>query len=235
MHLRRIFFIANILAILILLLQGGSGHIGQASSLVIMQGTFITLWGDGTPDSGESRTAYFLATTQLDAIRLFMDSEVVTSAGGLTSINRQSVVVQGTWLEQGASMQVQSISLMEGENGGPDGVYGPQPWVSILCKFSDVPAEPKDLQYFQGMYSSEFPGLDHHWREQSFDLANLEGSGAFGWYVLPYPRSHYVPPSGYMNWAAAAQDCTAAADQTVNFSPYIGINLMFNDVLDCCA
>jgi hypothetical protein len=38
-----------------------------------------------------------------------------------------------------------------------------------------------------------------------------------------------------MNWEAAAQDCTGVANPTVNFSPYIGINLMFNDVLDCCA
>jgi hypothetical protein len=63
MHLRRIFFILDIVGILALLLQGGSGHIGQASSPVILQGTLITLWGDGT-QSGESRITHFLATSQ---------------------------------------------------------------------------------------------------------------------------------------------------------------------------
>ena len=114
-------------------------------------------------------------------------------------------------------------------------MFGPQPWVSILCKFSDYADEPKDLPYFQGMYSSAYPGLDHFWRELSFDLVNLEGSGSFGWYTLPYPREHYVPPSGNMDWGAAAEDCTAVADADVYFPDYVGINLMFNANLDCCA
>jgi len=37
-----------------------------------------------------------------------------------------------------------------------------QPYVSILCKFSDVAVEPKNLAFFQGMYASTFPGLDHY-------------------------------------------------------------------------
>jgi hypothetical protein len=150
-------------------------------------------------------------------------------------LNRQAVIAQGVWLVEGTSLQVQSMALVEQSSGKPEGIYGSQPWVSILCKFSDVPNEPENLNYFKGMYSAEYPGLDHYWQQQSYGLANLEGSGAFGWYILPYPRSHYIPPTGNMDWGAAAADCTAAADNYVDFSPYVGINLMFNDNLDCCA
>ena len=43
------------------------------------------------------------------------------------------------------------------------------------------------------MYGSTFPGLDHYWREQSFDLMNVVGSSATSqWFTLPSPRSTYV-------------------------------------------
>ena len=84
------------------------------------------------------------------------------------------------------------------------------------------------------MYSLDYPGLDHYWQQQSYDLVNLEGSGAFGWYVLPHPRNYYLP-GGNLDWWKAAEECTAAADAYVDFSAYVGINLMFNEDLDCCA
>ena len=60
---------------------------------------------------------------------------------------------------------------------------------------------------------------------------DLIGSGAFGWFTLPYNRDHYLP-GGSLDWEAAAEDCTAAADAVVDFTPYVGINLMFNADLD---
>ena len=42
------------------------------------------------------------------------------------------------------------------------------------------------------------PGLDHYWRELSFNNINLAGSVVRGWYTLPQPRSYYVhgtPPA----------------------------------------
>jgi hypothetical protein len=231
---RRLFFVLTILAIITLLMQGGYYHVGQASSPIYLEGTFITLWGDGSSGSSESKMAYFLATDQMDTIQLIADDDLLTAAGGPMTLNKQAVIVQGTWLNEGASLRVQLLTLAQGEIGSPEGIYGPQPWVSIMCKFRDVQAEPNDWNYFQGMYAADYPGLDHYWREQSFDLANLLGSGAFGWYTLPHDRAYYLP-GGDLDWWTAAAECTAAADPYVNFSPYIGINLMFNDNLDCCA
>jgi hypothetical protein len=107
-------------------------------------------------------------------------------------------------------------------------VTGPQPWVSILCKFSDVSGEPKPPSFFQAMYASTYPGLDHYWRALSYDNVNVSGSRAVTWVRLPHPVSHYESTSSAMLSEMAA-DCTAAADHLVYFPDFVGINLMFND------
>jgi hypothetical protein len=224
----------NILAVVGLITQGGTFPTGQASSPVSIQGTFFVLWGDGVEGSGEKQEAYFLVASQADPVRLVVSDDQLYAAGGVLGLNRRQVVVQGTWLEEGERLLVQSVALALGEQAGPEGIFGPQPWVSILCKFRDVPDEPNDLNYFQQMYSADYPGLDHFWRQNSYELANLEGSGAYGWFVLPHDRAYYLP-GGNLDWWTAAAECTAAADPYVDFSPYVGINLMFNDLLDCCA
>ena len=235
MIIRRLFFVLNFIAILTLLAQGGNYKLGRASSSITLEGTFITVWGDGSSDSTETHVRYFLATTKMDTIQLMIDDNLVTSLGGLITLNRRPVIVDGTWLEEGISLQVLSMTSANGEAGRTEGIYGPQPWVSILCKFSDFSAEPENLAYFLDMYSSNYPGLDHFWRELSFDQVNLEGSNAYGWYTLPHPRSYYVPEGGYMDWGAAAYDCTRVAENDIYYPNYVGINMMFNANLDCCA
>jgi hypothetical protein len=234
MRLRRLFNTVSILAVLTLLVQGGYFHEGQAASPVTLEGKINILWGDGDPESGFITTKYFLSTTQDKLIQLKMDEGLLIPHGEAISLNHKSVVVQGAWVETGRILNVQTLALANGEGRGVEGVYGPQPWVSILCKFADVQDEPKDMAYFMGMYSAQYPGLDHFWRQNSYELANLAGSSAFGWYVLPHQRSYYLP-NGNLDWWTAAEDCTAAANQEVDFSHYVGINLMFNAVLDCCA
>jgi M6 family metalloprotease-like protein len=100
-----------------------------------------------------------------------------------------------------------------------------------MCKFSDQNAEPKPLAYFQDMFGSEYPGLDHYWRELSYNEINIVGSTAAGWFTLPNPRSYYIQ-SGALDFGRAAEDCTAVADPYVNFPSFLGINLMFNAELD---
>jgi hypothetical protein len=197
----------------------------------ILEGIFTIVWGDGEPGSGKTQVDYYLTTDQNDAVRLVVSPDLLLNQGGALNLNYKKVLVQGSWESGEKVMQVHSISAQNGLDNGIQGVYGPQPWISILCKFADIAAEPKNLAYFQGMYSAVYPGLDHYWRELSYNLANVQGSGAAGWFTLPYPRSHYLP-GGSLDLSAAANDCTAVANPSVNFAPYIGINLMFNGDLD---
>jgi hypothetical protein len=89
------------------------------------------------------------------------------------------------------------------------------------------------------MYGNSAGRLDHYWRELSYDQINVVGSSAAGWFTLPKPRADYIPQGGSADLTALFSDCTAAADSVVDFSNggggYEGINMMFNDVLDCCA
>ena len=234
MMLRRLFFVFTIIAVLTILVQGGDSQVGRAASPVIVEGTFNVLWGDGVPGSGETRTSYFLSTIQDDSIQLSLNENSLMSMGGPMGLNQKRVVVQGTWLVAGAFLQVQSITLDHGLSAIPQAVIGHQPWVSIMCKFADVAAEPRNLAYFQGMYSANYPGLDHFWRQNSYELVDLVGSGAYGWFTLPHVRTYYLP-NGNLDWWTAAADCTAAANSSVDFTPYVGLNLMFNADLDCCA
>ena len=234
MLLRRLFFAVTIVAVLSLVMQGSGTTIGRGAAEAILEGRFSILWGDGSQGTGETRTEYFLTTRLGEMVSLVVSDEMLGAAGGALALNRQNVVLQGAWLDGGKTLQVQAISLANAAASSPKGVYGPQPWVSILCKFADVPAEPKDKPYFVGMYSAQYPGLDNFWRQNSYDLANLEGSGVGGWFVLPHIREYYLP-GGNLDWGTAAADCTGVAEPYVDFTPYVGINLMFNADLDCCA
>ncbi|MEW6186206.1 MAG: hypothetical protein AB1585_10760 [Thermodesulfobacteriota bacterium] len=116
----------------------------------------------------------------------------------------------------------------------PSAVIGAKPWVTIMCKFSDYAVEPKNLAFFQGMYANTKPGLDHYWRELSYNTANVAGSNSYGWFTLPHTEAYYNPTdtSGGTNLSLLATDCINVADPFVNYSLYTGINMMFNTDFD---
>jgi len=109
-------------------------------------------------------------------------------------------------------------------------VVGTQKWLTILCKFQDVAAEPKPKIYFQALYT-DTRGLDIYWREVSYNAINLADSRVVGWYTLPQPRSFYVV-GGHQDMSKTRTDCTAAADADIHFPDYAGITMMFNADID---
>jgi hypothetical protein len=212
---------------------------------VTLTGWLTVIWGDGEPGSGYSTKEYWLNQESGEVTVLLIDDKLISAAGGLLAVNGKRVTVSGPLRLAAAgagptTLQVESLTLLETDMS-PAGVAagqgiattGNQRWISILCKFSDVPAEPNPLSYFQDMYRSTRPGLDHYWRELSYNKVNLLGSTAVGWFTLPQPRSYYVGSTA--NLYELADDCIAVADPVVFFPNYQGINLMFNDRLDCCA
>jgi M6 family metalloprotease-like protein len=115
-----------------------------------------------------------------------------------------------------------------------------RPFVSLLCKFADDPSEPQPIGYFVTMHSNTYPGFDHYMREASYGKTTLVGSNAFGWFTLPQPRSFYVPnnPTNEQSQQMLtnlADACSTVAKATVNFTPFFGINFMFNGPLDSAA
>jgi len=215
---------------------------GQPWSL---SGWFNIVWGDGP--EGATQTIYTLTDDSGQITPLLLDETLSQSVGGVLWFDRKKVNVEGVWATslsvQGAAtglLNVTSISLAPSpETGALSGdvspaVIGSQPWVTIMCKFNNVATEPHNLAYFTGMYANVKPGLDHYWRELSYDTFNVAGSNAFGWFTLPHPESYYNPTdtTGGANKDALWTDCVNAADASVNFAPYVGINMMFNTDFD---
>jgi M6 family metalloprotease-like protein len=109
---------------------------------------------------------------------------------------------------------------------------GPQPFVTILCKFQDVPFEPKPRADVQQILDARDTGLDEYWREVSYGAISLEGSRVVGWYTLPNSRSAYMTPTAAgADLQRLAQECAAAADPDVVFPDYVGINFVFSNNL----
>ena len=215
----------------------------QQGGTVSLSGWFTIIRGDSR-DGSETREIHMLATEDGRSVPLALDSNTAQAAGGLLSLDRKRITVQGAWSgapsAQGApaAFRVDSVSLSQAPNAAApaSAITGTKKWISILCKFPDIPAQPATLSYFQNMYANATPGLDHYWRQQSYGLINTTGSTAAGWYTLPAPYSSYFSAGSWFNLTKAARDCTGAANPSVNFSTYYGINLMFNsEALDCCA
>jgi hypothetical protein len=105
---------------------------------------------------------------------------------------------------------------------------GPQPFITILCKFANTSAEPASPAHFEALLTGGADSLDAYWREVSYGRINLAGSRVAGWYGLPAPLSAYTNEAWSADLSRLAEDCTAAADPDIFFPDFAGINLAFN-------
>jgi hypothetical protein len=233
---------------------------GPGAPTKALAGWLHVVYGDAPRGGGHMHT-HLLVDDMGRATRLAIPDGVIAAAGGREALNRRRVTVVGQLLPGPSAtlsagnpvVAIHSIvpDARQGVSGAPQGsspalqaesealVSGPQKWVSILCRFGDSPTvTPFPKSWFDTLLlgSAAAPSLDHYWREVSFGTVNLTGSVVLGWYTLPQPRSYYVYGNPLqLDHQRAAQDCTAAADAEVHFPSFSGINLMFNDDLDCCA
>ena len=242
-------------AVLLLIMAGVvfAAEPEAAAPPAALSGWFHTIYGDAPQGGGGHLHAHVLVDDKGHATRLAVPDSVIAAAGGRHAINRRRVSLEGHAVSpmpgavdaggplvavhalSAEAAGAQSVSAL----GGPEAlVSGSQKWVSILCRFADsATVTPFPRSWFETLLmGGQAPGLDHYWRTSSFGTVNLTGSIVLGWYTLPYPRSHYVYGSPLaLDSQRAAEDCTAAADPDVYFPSYVGINLMFNQDLDCCA
>jgi hypothetical protein len=114
---------------------------------------------------------------------------------------------------------------------------GPQPFANIACAFSDVPARPKTIPQYQTMFGNTYPNLDHYFRDMSYNAINLTGSFTVGYFNIGPIDNYFFDPGIYDNpdLGLIAQDCAEAADAAINYATVVGINILLNDNLGCCA
>lgn len=209
-----------------------------------LEGVLVYEHGDAKPPATDYYENYYLQTPDSRIpVRLSDAFEKSMPIRGWAG-KEVAVTFKSEKLMSHQENSIQAMELLEGDGVNGNGVTGPQPWVSILCKFNDVNDEPENLNFFQDMYANQPAGLDHYWREVSYDQVNVVGSVAIDWVDLPLNRIDYIPDVGGTPEADLSllfNDCTAAADSFIDYatgangSPFVGINMMFNDDLDCCA
>jgi M6 family metalloprotease-like protein len=247
--------LSSVFIIMVLLLTATLNPAYAQDPVEELSGWFSIVWGDS--ENGVSNTVHTLSDASGQATILHLDETVIENLGGVLKFNGKYVSAQGTSaMPLGAYMQSNSVQgsqavlnvtsispapLLEPQTLTIDGAYsaaasGAFPWVTIMCKFSDIADEPDDVDYFDGMYSSTKPGMDHYWMEQSFNQVDVSGSGVggTGWYDLPNPEIYYNPTdtTGGTDLYLLADECLAAADDDVDYSFYDGINMMFNSNFD---
>jgi hypothetical protein len=200
------------------------------------EGVLMVEYGETFLTGDQPHVRYYLIHEQGNEQLLFSKEFVAKNPLHQWSGKRVRVTFRDSAMASGR--QAQSIELLEGQLRG-GGVSGAQPWISLLCKFNDVAAEPENLTFFQEMYANLPAGLDHYWREVSYNNINVVGSVAVDWVDLPGTHTSYVPTPGSGTDAdlnLLFNDCTAAADPFIDYTAgFVGINMMFNESLDCCA
>ena len=213
------------------------------------------------PESLRAMTRYGLIDHEGEWTDLLMDEATVSVPDGILALNRRPVVLHGAWqrlfsasdsaLEGSkAYFHVQSIQRQSKFSAQAAdaalfeeaAISGSQRWATVLCRFADsTGTTPHPKTWFDTlMLGGSSPGMGHYWQELSSGQINLAGSLVVGWYNLPQPRSYYVydrngDGSADLDHGRAARDCAAAANADVYFPDVIGINLVFNQNLDCCA
>lgn len=206
------------------------------------EGTLRVIWGDPPPGTTTApRPLYFLEDSA-GLHRLYLPPAVADRLGayllsghrvranvaralGPTPAGSVDGLVASTVLDLGPATPIAA--------GAP--ITGHHPWVTILCAFPDVGGTPHSHAEAESIMlnGGSAPGLDHYWREVSFNTFDLQGSSVAGtgWYTLPKNRSQYGSGGG-LDFQGLVNDCTGVADADVNFALYDGLNMMFNATLD---
>ena len=92
------------------------------------------------------------------------------------------------------------------------------PWSFLLCKFSDSPTPPNNVNYYHNLtINSGTKGLDDYIKSISYGQADLSGSVVHGWYTEPHTLAY---EQGLSNRWQRVQDCIDAAAASAT-DPYV--------------
>ncbi len=232
--IRHIWFVAALLLV-VAFASGWPAVQAQTTPTVQLAGTLQIVWRDALPPQHTALPPlYVLVDAQGQKTELIPTETRGASRSNFGTLRNQHVTVTGQRV--GARVHVSTITTAAQQNATtaatPTGVSGAQPWITILCRFADVAATPHPRSYYEALMSNTYPGVDHYWRETSYNTMNLSGSRVVGWYTLPRSQAYYEEGEMYERIGRISKDCTAAADADVFFPSFVGINLIFNvDVL----
>jgi hypothetical protein len=236
-------FLKRWAALLFLAVSLVGAHPPRVSALQVeaLSGWLIYTVIDGPPGSGIEYSSYVLTDDHGRAIELdfAQDHELIPSGFATRA------AVSGNWISPSLGglaadrLRVSSVTIETSTDAfrwPPWPPVGSQKWLSILCTFPDSPAPTLAPSFFSAMYVPGYPSQDHYWREVSYDLINLIGSGSTAWYTLPNPKAYYMsgePPIPSL--LSLGLDCIAQADNDVYLPTYTGLNLVYHGLTEGMA
>ncbi len=234
--------LALVLIVCLSLVQVGRSAAQTAPSTIT--GTFVV------EEDNPTEQYYLWETSTSSYVRLAVTAATLRAAGGPIALNHRTVTVTGIRSTPAnpaggpphatqESISVQTLSPVGGAAAqATAAVTGNTRWLNLLCKFSDISAEPHPPSYYQNLFQQyAFPGLDSYWQEQSYGAINLANSITDSqWHTLPHPVSYYrdASPQQPQHWNSAAlwSDCVSVANEGVNLFNYYGVSLTFNNTSD---
>src|SRR3972149_1343374 len=145
---------------------GGFGPAPIPGGEITRTGWLSVVWGEAQPGPGSPTMILLLTDDAGETTPILLDEATARPLGGLIGLDRGRGGGGGAVRGRGAAarggapppLQVQSVQLDLSARplSGPSAleaaaVAGPQPWINILCKFSDASTEPKPLSSFDGL------------------------------------------------------------------------------------
>jgi len=240
------------------------GALSSALSLAQAQAGARVFAGDLLIAEGRSvngsltKYAYFLrdSTGDLIFIEFTGPRPPVSEAGKRIEVYGQKVAEGKRIVTSALGYKILGPSPLSGQTAQ---LTGPQNYVTLLNKFTDIGAEPHSSSWFNSMiYGGTGSTVNTYFQEDSYGLISYAGA-VFGWsYLSTYARTY----SGLVNHGAAdrshfltggstgtcgpsddgsclediLQHAVATFDPSVNFATYAqGINLELNANIGCCA
>jgi hypothetical protein len=179
---------------------------------------------------------------------LAIDAAALASAGGVSRVDRQEVLVEaeGAVAGAGSPRRVRSLRLAAASAArtslaplptataaaAPIGALNipSKPFITLLCRFADTPnGELPRREDVVRAHGGGYPGPRHFFAEQAFGSDVLAGSDVAPAWVTVGPRGRYVSNEVDLDTYSAARDCVTASEAAgVRVSGYFGINLQFS-------
>lgn len=217
--------------------------VAQSHDTGQLQGMLTILYGDPAPNSSDpviTQISLLDVTTGATIAHLRMGIGLAHTYAYQTvqvDVARLSRPASGnqipTYLVQGITpIVLPNVDSPQGNISTPQ-YTGSQRFINLLCKFSDRTSEPRTPIQYAELFNPTYGSVNHFWTNVSYNMVNLNGSTTVSmWRSLPYTRNYYTSP---LKLFELLQDCATLFDDVVNFNDVVGVNIMLNDTIGCCA
>lgn len=201
----------------------------SAAGYITLSGIFTVVWQD---EIDKQDAKYYLTISgkviQLDDSFIYM-----LEGRELSDLIGQKITLSGQYagpstfnVSKLESVEKTGFTIKKASLSGKIQAIS-EPWLTLLCKASDITLEPKPQSYFDTLLGDAEPGLKWFWREISGGAINLNGGQIKTWKTMSGTRASYIGPDNYPDLSKLTADCLAAHSIT-DVSQFYGVDIFYN-------